>query len=212
MLLAVEIDPSWMMLAGVALLVWVLLRRVYRKRGGSPKSRLPVQSQASKAWRSRKSATASHYHAQQPLMDAPPEILKWQVEMNETARDLKAELDTKIRIVQTLVGMAREESQRLEAAIDRSRRLGLPHQADTLEQIEQITRELADETQQAARTAATADLRAPLQGQNLPLHTQREIYQLADAGETATAISTRTGLPVGDIELVLGARGSAHGA
>jgi hypothetical protein len=135
MLLAVEINPSWMLLAGVALLVWVLLRRVYGKRGSRPKSRIAPQSHA---WRAKKSPPSDRDDRRQPLIDAPPEILRWQVEMHETARDLKAELDTKIHVVQTLVGMAREESQRLEAVIDQSQRLGLPHRSETLQQIEQL--------------------------------------------------------------------------
>jgi hypothetical protein len=124
-----------MLLAGVALLVWVLLRRVYRKRSGRPKSRIAPQSPP---WRAKKSAAANRDETRQPLIDAPPEILRWQLEMHETARDLKAELDTKIHVVQTLVGMACEESQRLEAAIDQSRRLGLPRRAETLQQIEEL--------------------------------------------------------------------------
>jgi len=142
MLLAVEIDPSWMLLAGVALLVWVLLRRVYRKRGGRSKSRIAPPSRVRPV---SKSPGADRDETRQPLIDAPPEILRWQVEMHETARDLKAELDTKIHVVQTLVGMAREESQRLEAVIDQSRRLGLPHRAESLQQIEQLLEHVVHE-------------------------------------------------------------------
>jgi hypothetical protein len=59
-------------------------------------------------------------------MDAPREVVRWQVEMHETARDLKAELDSKISVLQTLVGMAREERQRLEETMHQAAQMGLP--------------------------------------------------------------------------------------
>jgi hypothetical protein len=112
LLLALEFDPSWGVAAGIALLTWLLLRRTYfRKRLKTPIESFP------------RSSRAVATRALQPLKDAPPELLRWQVEMHETARDLKAELDSKISVAQTLVGMAREECERLEAAIERANRL-----------------------------------------------------------------------------------------
>lgn len=49
------------------------------------------------------------------LADAPAEVLRWQVEMHETARDLKAELDTKMRALQVLIRDADEKIARLES-------------------------------------------------------------------------------------------------
>ena len=43
----------------------------------------------------------------------PVELLRWQVEMHETARDMKAEIDTKMVALQTLIRSAREEEERL---------------------------------------------------------------------------------------------------
>lgn len=48
------------------------------------------------------------------LRDAPPEVLRWHVELHETARDLKAEIDTKLVALQVLTKQAREEADRLE--------------------------------------------------------------------------------------------------
>jgi hypothetical protein len=56
-----------------------------------------------------------------PLVDAPAEFTRWQVEMHETARDLKAELDSKIGVLQALVAMARKETQRLESLMHEAR-------------------------------------------------------------------------------------------
>jgi hypothetical protein len=48
------------------------------------------------------------------LADAPNEVLRWQVEMHETARELKAELDTKMRALHVLMRDADERIARLE--------------------------------------------------------------------------------------------------
>jgi hypothetical protein len=56
----------------------------------------------------------------QPLVDAPPEITRWQVEMHDLARDLKGELDTKIAVLEHLVIEARAEADRLEALVERA--------------------------------------------------------------------------------------------
>lgn len=137
MLLAVDIDPSWMLLAGIALLVWVLMRRVIRKRKGTPQARFGSSMQPAHSRRSSSTTKGAH----QPLIDAPRELIRWQVDMHDTARDLKAELDSKIHIVQTLVRMAREESDRLEAAIAEAQRLGVSYRGDVLEQTERVARE-----------------------------------------------------------------------
>ena len=73
-----------------------------------------------------------------PLLDAPPEILRWQVEMYEVARDLKAELDSKMGALQAIIRIANEESARLEAAIARAEQLGVSPCADTLAAIEEL--------------------------------------------------------------------------
>lgn len=57
------------------------------------------------------------------LADAPPEVLRWQVEMHETARDLKAEIDTKLAALQALTIAARQERERLEATIRQAEEL-----------------------------------------------------------------------------------------
>jgi hypothetical protein len=41
--------------------------------------------------------------------------------MHETARDLKAEIDSKLLALQALVNVAREERERLEAVIERTK-------------------------------------------------------------------------------------------
>jgi hypothetical protein len=51
----------------------------------------------------------------------PVEMMRWEVEMHDTARELKAELDTKMVALQTLIRSAREEQQRLAKLIATAR-------------------------------------------------------------------------------------------
>jgi len=96
-----------MFLAGVVLMILVLMRRAGRyRRKLRQGSQVPGQTGAKPADGTR-----------EPLLDAPADILRWQVEMHEMAREIKAEVDTKLALLQVLVGMARKESDRLEAAL-----------------------------------------------------------------------------------------------
>jgi hypothetical protein len=51
----------------------------------------------------------------------PMEMMRWEVEMHDTARELKAELDTKMVALQTLIRSAREEQERLAKLIEVAR-------------------------------------------------------------------------------------------
>lgn len=55
-----------------------------------------------------------------PLRDAPPELQRWQVGMHETARGLSAQLDSKMRALQSMTRSAAQEADRLEALLERS--------------------------------------------------------------------------------------------
>ena len=96
---------SWgMFIAGLLLLIFVLIRRskiYYGRQRSSKKS--PAKRTLTTLGASR--AT---------LHNAPNEILQWQVEMHELARDLKAELDTKMRALQILIRQADEATRRLD--------------------------------------------------------------------------------------------------
>lgn len=94
-------DPSWMFLGGVVLLCAVLLRRYLLKtckRGrGSGELVGPGIS----------------FSRLDRLGDAPPEAVRWHVEMHEIARDAKAELDSKMRALTVLLRDAAEQEERL---------------------------------------------------------------------------------------------------
>jgi len=107
-----NIDPRILLVAGLALVVFVLLRasRNLLSRRLSTTNAVERTSEP-KGARGRDSG----------LADAPPEVLRWQVEMHEMARDMKAEIDTKLVALQAVTRLAREERERLEAAIQLAR-------------------------------------------------------------------------------------------
>lgn len=55
--------------------------------------------------------------------ESPAEYLRWEVEMHETARGLKAELDSKMAALLSLTRTAREEQQRLARLIEEARQV-----------------------------------------------------------------------------------------
>lgn len=103
-------NKSTLLLAlGVAMMIFILMRRWQRYFRRPQRSGKPV----------RPAARSGGVDVQQPLMDAPPEIIRWHIEMEETARELKAELDTRIAVLQRLVLDARAQADRLEAITER---------------------------------------------------------------------------------------------
>ena len=101
------------LLAGILLLGWILMRRQLRSR--TSLRAMDREDQAimrQQAMRDKPSAV--------PLQDAPPETQRWLVEMHDLQRELKAELDTKIVVVQTLLRQADERIATLKREQQRS--------------------------------------------------------------------------------------------
>jgi len=186
-------NASWgMFAAGMLILIFLLLRRSWRYRGKVKKQKADPRRKLDDA----RQAT--------PLLDAPPEILRWQVEMHETARHLKAELDSKMSALQAMTRIASEESARLEAVIARAERLGISSCADTLAAIE------AMHGSDDSGTSLKSD--APLANPDEIAARRAAVYQLADQGLAATAIARSMGAPLGDVELLMSLRtnGASH--
>ncbi|GAA5510212.1 hypothetical protein [Novipirellula caenicola] len=103
MILAQMQQAQLLMLAGFVMLGWVLARRQIALR-----KRVTQDSRAAnrelKAIQKRKDPVA-------PLSDAPVETQRWQVAMFDLQRELTAELDTRIAVVQTLL---RQVDERIE--------------------------------------------------------------------------------------------------
>ncbi len=91
---------SLYMLAGFIMLGWVLARRsVFRRK------RMNKEARES---RHAMKKLAKRQEAAVPLSDAPVETQRWQIAMFDMQRELRAELDTRIAIVQSLVTKADE--------------------------------------------------------------------------------------------------------
>ena len=117
-----EQTSTMLMAAGVALAAFVLLRASWRRRTAAPIAPVSVPS-----------------HSSGPTpTEAPPELSRWQVEMHETARDLKAELDSKLSALQALVALARHERILLEASLARAAGEGVEIPTSTLGAIESL--------------------------------------------------------------------------
>ena len=132
------------------------------------------------------------------LSDAPRDILRWQVAMHETARDLKAELDSKMSALQAIIGIAQRESSRLEAAVRRAESLGIVAGRDTREAVEKL-----GESEHVTLPHVAPTEVAELIG---PSDQRTRIYKQADAGRSPTEIANQEGLAVGEVEFLLSVR------
>ncbi len=91
------------MVAGFVMLGWVLARRTIKMR--------KRVNQDAKAANKAIQQIREHKEPAVPLCDAPAETQRWQAAMFDLQRELKAELDTRIVVVQTLL---RQVDQRIE--------------------------------------------------------------------------------------------------
>ena len=96
-----------MLVGGFIMLGWVLARRqlALRKRVNSS------SREANKALRALREQTQPAV----PLSDAPVETHRWTVAMFDLQRELKADLDTRIAIVRSLVRQADEKIAQLHS-------------------------------------------------------------------------------------------------
>lgn len=104
-------------LLGFALLVfgWVMFRLMIRNRTRKKRNRSPQQQVADVREESRKLDS----RGDGALRDAPKEVLRWQVEMTETARDLKAELDSKISLLNATVRLADSRIAEMKSLLEK---------------------------------------------------------------------------------------------
>ncbi len=184
-----EHTSTILLTAGVALAALVFLRASWRRRA-APNS----------------SSTTT---GDERLAEAPPELLRWQVEMHETARDLKAELDSKLSALQALVALARHERILLESSIARAEGEEVEIPSSTLAAIESLGDPAAvDDPRRLAEVVA----QVALPGEKIPANLfvrDRESLQvgrLADQGLSSASIAEHLHLPIGEVELLLSLR------
>lgn len=138
-----------LMLAGFVMLGWVLARRQLKMRKRvNQDSR--VANRALKQMREHKNPAV-------PLSDAPPETQRWQVAMFDLQRELKAELDTRIVVVQTLLNQLDQRIARL-SALDSSSPSPLSTCTSISSEHQQMVRALLDRGHTAKEIAVETGL------------------------------------------------------
>lgn len=119
-----------MMLCGIALLIWVMFRRNIRSKRQS--------RQADIQWKAERTKMASRASSGAPLADAPVDVARWQAGMFDLQRDLKAELDTKIAIVQSLVRLADQRIQTLQQLATPASNIDLKSRTEKISELANI--------------------------------------------------------------------------
>ncbi len=100
-------QSQMMLVAGMILMGWVLARRHIRSR-----KRIYLQDRDNDALQRRERQVDRPRGV--PLGSAPPETQRWHAELLDLQRELKAELDTKIVVVQSLIRQCDERLARLD--------------------------------------------------------------------------------------------------
>ena len=98
---------QFLMVGGFVMLAWVLARR--KIRAGRK-----VHNDTKRANREIK-LMREHKEPSLPLSGAPVETQRWQTAMFDLQRELKAELDTRIIVVQTLLNQVDEKINQLNS-------------------------------------------------------------------------------------------------
>ncbi len=170
--------PYLMFFGGLILLIWILMRRSWRgqvraKRARGKDDNYLVRNPRpeSKAW---------------TMSGGPEELNKWQVEMLERTRELQAEVDTKLLILQrTLLKIEAaqlppEDRHQIESTLTSSREL-VDHGSPNFTGVSEL---LCDDVKRA------------------------EIYALADEGTSQADIAQQMNLDPYAIEMILNLRDS----
>ncbi len=182
--------------AGILMFIGVLFRRQMRRK----KRKVKRQSPKTQVQEMKKSWDSGASRVGRPLRDAPPEILRWQTEMFDVARELKAEVDTKVALLQSASRLAAEQAQRLELAVERAHQLGLTADRSPLEQIDYLSQQLA---------SGEADLASgPIKGPFFESRSKNREIVLAyyQQGLSPQEIANQTGIAIGEVELTLSSR------
>ena len=108
-----ELAQPLMAVAGLAIMCWVVMRG--RARGARHNFSNPGSQQGKT---SPQAASRHESFSGTSSLGAPSEVLKWQVELYDLGRELKAELDAKLIAVRAMTQAYDEAAARLRGAID----------------------------------------------------------------------------------------------
>jgi len=200
--------PTLVVLAALGLTIGFLLMRSHRYLARQDKGRSPIVR-----------TPRPEPHGQGPGLDAPDDVMRWEVQMHETARDLSGQLDSKMGALSHLIREADRAAARLEAALKAAGQQTDqdPMSAESTEQPsnspDRPSRQPANQAEALQAVGAADGDRlsqgtSPEAGPTRPSAERRyeEIYLLADYGFDAAEIARRVGSPVGEVELILGLR------
>ncbi len=157
------------LIAAILVATITMLMRLYRyqarqKRGGSALPPTPQTETGSQGLRA----------------GAPDSIVRWEVEMQELSRDIKAEIDSKMTALAHLVRDADRAAGRLERAIAAT-------DDPDFDAATRSPRKLSSTELDGSENATVRD----------------EIYTLADYGFSVADIASRLAIPAGQVELIL---------
>ncbi len=172
-----------LMVAGFVMLGWVLIRRQLRERKRVNRD----ARSANKALQAIRDRTEPAV----PLCDAPPETQRWQVALFDLQRELKAELDTRVSVIQAMMRQLDERIERISC---------LERQGDVST--------LAGSTSMGpAGEGGSSNIPGGSSRRNgYPPQQFRKIFELASSGQAAADIAAQTGIPLGDVELMIGTK------
>jgi hypothetical protein len=166
-----------MLIAGIGVLIWVLFRRQIKMRARG-RAELREAAAQQRRWESQENSGA-------PLADAPPALARWQTGMFDLQRELKAELEGRIAVLQSLVQLA---DQRI-ATLNRLATGAAPR---------------GGEPSPPGRRSASQE--GSSQGPSASHLADRaaEVQRLATAGWSTSEIADRLQLSIGDVEFLQG--------
>lgn len=188
--------PTLLFLCVLGLVIGLLLTRSQRYFGRSSPGRSDPGARPSPAAGpiSMGGRPGAAHH-----LDAPEEVRRWEVEMHEIARQLSATLETKIALLDRLVREADRVAGRLEGALDAARSSQSHRQPAAAGEDRHV------DSQVAALGGVPPDDGWRRQDPS-PQERYREIYALADSGHSTSDIAGRTGMPIGEVQLILSIR------
>jgi len=110
----------------VSLLVfgWVIFRMVVRRNQQRAQARTPRQQ----LLETKQSFDRLDSRGERALRDAPNDVLRWQVEMQETARDLRGELESKAAVLAAATRLADQRIAELKSLIEQAEALQQKYQ------------------------------------------------------------------------------------
>jgi hypothetical protein len=181
-------NPAQMLfLGGIALATWLLMRRLFIGRRHNAKRVDPIKEITKK---------------EKPLqsIDAPPEVLKWEIQLHDLGRELTARIDSKLSALQALTKMAHEAAERLEIAAMHAAELETRcYGSSPLDEIEQRIHEVTFEVGSPVAHIGPQSKISPTD----PVESLRRVVKrLLESGQTAEEIAAQTSMPLGEVEFL----------